>query len=121
MSIILQPKTHCLAMGATQLYHVHLDPAAVLATGESFTGTPTVEEVGTSGVTIDEVAITTVDLDDDGNTVLAGRAIQFRAYAGSGVTASATPRKFKVTLPTDGSPSQNIIRQVWLTIVDPDA
>ncbi len=68
--------------------------AGRLRSGELFTGTPTVTELTTSDLTIDNVAVSTSELTIDGVAVPAGQAITFRA---SGHVAGTTYRILEVT------------------------
>ncbi|MCP4304717.1 MAG: hypothetical protein GY788_07540 [bacterium] len=78
--------------------------APVLDTDELLIGTPTVEEVTTSDLTIDNVAVSTDFLDINGEAVPVGKAVRFRVSGGT----AGTRYTLKVTPDTNSAPAQTI-------------
>lgn len=78
--------------------------------GELLTGTPTVEQVGTSDLTLSDEAVNTAALNILGRAVAIGQAAQFSV---SGAAAGVT-YTLRVTCGTDASPAQTLV--VVLTI-----
>lgn len=85
----------------------------MLDSGESMTGTPTVAEQTTSDLTITNEAVNTSTLTIKGNSVAAGRAVQFLV---SGHLAANSPYKLKITVATDSTPAQTIVRHVQFLV-----
>jgi len=79
----------------------------MLDTNESLSGTPTVTEVDTADLTIANVANSTSEMEINGETVAAGKALRFTIDSGQagfytleaiGYSNSSPPQKFVVTL-----------------------
>lgn len=75
-------------LSLTGIRDMHLDLSNALLSGETLTGTsPTVTSSNTSLVTTSVVAVNTGTLtNDDGSTVVAGLAVQWKATAVKGST-----------------------------------
>ncbi len=78
-----------------------------LDSGESLTGTPTVVEVTTTDLTLDNKAVNTASLTILNETATAGTAIQF-SFTGQKVTNS--PYQVRVTCGTDSTPARTVER-----------
>lgn len=82
-----------------------------LRTGELLTGTPTVVEVNTTALTLDNKAINTAAVEILGEQVAIGKAVQFRVAGGAtGRTYSVT-----ITVSTNATAPRTIVRTVDLT------
>lgn len=86
MSDVTAPVTLRKQPVESRLYSV--DFTSLLASGVTLTGTPTVAEVATSGLTITEKAVNvSVILRKNGSQIAIGKAVQFRVAGGTdGVT-----------------------------------
>ena len=82
-----------------------IDMSPQLAAGELMTGTPTVTESGSSDLTISSVAVSTTTLTILGDSVAAGKAIQ---WSMSGMVAG-TEYTLIVEGDTDASPTQHLV------------
>lgn len=80
----------------------------LLDSGESLTGTPTVAEVTTSDLTISNAAVSAAALTILGESVAAGKAVQFKVTGGS----AGTTYLLRVTVSTDATPAQTFERYV---------
>lgn len=87
--------------------------AGQLDSGESLTGTPTVTEVTTTDLTISSVAVSSEALVINSRSVAAGLAVQFLV---SGAKASGSPYTLQITVSTDSSPAQTLVRFVQFTV-----
>lgn len=85
---------------------------SVLSSTEVFTGTPTVAEITTTALTLDNKVVSTAALTINGATVPIGQAIQFRVAGG---TAGNT-YKVKVTGVTNSSPAQTLVAIVNIEV-----
>lgn len=101
------------SMSAGEIRNVAIDYTDSLDSGELLTGTPTVTEVGTSDLTIDNKAVSTGSLTILGNTVATGAAVQFRVTATSGLSGVYAIR---TTVSTDASPAQTLVADYKLQI-----
>lgn len=90
-----------------------IDCTGVLDSGESLSGTPTVEEVTTSDLTISNSAISTAELVINDKPIASGKAVQFKVSGG----AANTTYEIKITMSTDATPAQTIIMRVKLDVV----
>jgi hypothetical protein len=110
MPIVL-PQRPAISVGDTEVvsinYTDHLD------SGESLTGTPTVAEVTTTDLTLDDKAVNTATYveADSGDTVAVGAAVQFSVAGG---TAANSPYTIRVTVSTDATPARTFVRDVKL-------
>lgn len=101
---------HTLSVGATRL--VRINGTNDLDDGASFTGTPTVAEVTTTDLTLDNKAVNTATYSDSvtGETVAIGKGIQFTVAGG---TRNYTYR-VRVTCSTDSSPAETLVYDVLI-------
>lgn len=99
-------------VGETLPYSV--DFQGKLDSGELLTGTPTVEEVSTSDLTISNKVVSTSALVINGKTVAAGKAVQFTV---SGFLVANSPYTIKITVNTDATPTPVKIGRVKFTVV----
>lgn len=86
----------------------------VLEAGELLTGTPTVVEVGTTDLTLENKAVNTAALTISGKSVAIGQAVQFKV---SGQASANSPYTLLVTTATDASPAQTFVRNLTLYVV----
>lgn len=100
-----------ISVGATRV--VSLDLQDDLRSGVTFTGTPVVEEVGGSDLTLDNKAVSGAVLTIDGRSVAAGKAIQFR------VSGQKAGKRYllDVSCGTTGSPAETQSYQVVLEVI----
>jgi len=84
-----------------------------LDSGEQFTGTPTVTEVTSSDLTLDNKAVSTGSLSIKDKTVTVGRAIQFRVASGS----AGTRYTVAIQCGTNSTPAQTIRGYVLIRVV----
>lgn len=96
MTIAISPKKE-ISQGDVEVVAVDFGPW--LDSGESLTGTPTVAEVGSSDLTLDNAAVSTGSLVINNKTVAAGNAIQFRVQG----QQEGTTYTVKITASTDGT------------------
>lgn len=87
-----------------------------LDSGELLTGTPTVTEVTTTDLTLDNKAVNTAALTIDGATVAVGQAIQFSVTGGT----AGTTYQITCSCGTDATPAQTLVATVTL-VVEADA
>ena len=76
-----------------------------LSTGELLTGTPTVVEMGSSDLTISNVAVSTGTLTIDSVSHTSGQAVQCKVIG----QAVATTYKVRVTAATDATVAQTFV------------
>lgn len=111
------PERPVLVPGETRNFATSF--ADELDSGESLTGTPTVEEQTTSDLTIENKAVNTVALTINGKTVAVGAAVQCKVSgqqaAGSAATGSYT---IKITVGTDATPPQTLIGFVHFDVAN---
>ena len=89
-----------ISVGATRV--VSIDLQDDLRAGVLLTGTPVIEEVGGSDLTIDNKTVNGSAITVKGRSVAIGKAIQFRV---SGMKAGKT-YQIDVTCSTNGSPAE---------------
>ena len=106
MAISTAPDRHAVVVGETRTAHVAY--TALLNSGESLTGTPTIVEDGSSDLTITNKAVTTAVQSIDGVDVPAGEAVGF-SFSGQ---SASTEYTVKITVGTDASPAQTFVRRV---------
>jgi hypothetical protein len=80
---------------------------------EALAGTPTAEEVGTSDLTITDVALTTEDKTIRGQTIPTLKAVQFSVSGGT----AREDYTIRVTATGDTSPIQTLIEDMRLHVV----
>lgn len=90
---------------------VSLEP--VLSSGELLTGTPTVTEITTSALTLDNKAVNTGALTINGVSVAVGQAVQFNVAGGS----ANTDYNVRVICATDASPAQTLYGLMTIGVV----
>ena len=110
MTLNTAPERPVTAVGETNLFSVSF--VGVLDSGESLTGTPTVTEVGTSDLTIENKVVSTTSLTINGKSVAAGKAVQFKV---SGQAVANSPYTVKITVSTDSTPAQTKVKFVKFT------
>jgi len=99
-----------MAVGSTRTAYTSF--AGQLNAGELLTGSVTVEEIGTSDLTISGEAVTTAEVDINGEEVPLGKAVQFSvADAQAGVTY-----KLKITVSTNATPAQTLIGNILFAV-----
>ena len=103
--------TNPISVGAQRV--VSIDLQDDLRSGVLLTGTPTVEEVGGSDLSIDNKAVNVASLTIDGRTVAIGKAIQFRV---SGQKAGKT-YQIDVSCGTNGTPAETQPYRVILEVI----
>ncbi len=84
-----------------------------LRSGELLTGTPTAAEVGTSDLTLTNVANNSAALTIDGRAVAIAQAVQFKIVGGTASTAYT----ILVTATSDSSPAQTFKGLVKLFVL----
>lgn len=82
-------------------------------TNELLTGTPTVVEVTTTDLTIDNKAVSTTSLDIRNETIITGRALTFRV---SGHLVANAPYTIKITVSTDATPAQTFVKELIIDV-----
>lgn len=101
------PQKPTIAVG--EIRNVAVSFADVLDSGELLTGTPTVVEVTTTDLTLSSKAVNTAALTINGESVAIGKAVQFRV---SGQLVANSPYTIKITVSTDASPAQTLVKYV---------
>lgn len=112
-SIILAPQEPVTVEGEVNNFAVSF--ADILDDDESLTGTPTVEEVTTSDLTIGDSLkqVNTSVLVINEKSVAIGKAVQFDV---SGQLVDNSPYTIKITVTTDATPAQTKIRYVRFSV-----
>ena len=95
---------------------IAIDYADILDGSELLTGTPTIVEPTTSGVTLSNKAVSTGALTIKGRSVATGKAVQCLA-AFSSTEAADTIKTIRVTVSTDASPARTWVRDVKIQVV----
>ena len=85
----------------------------VLDAGESLVDPPTVTEVGTSDLTIDNVIVNTDALFINRLSVPAGKAVQFSIAGG----VAGTEYTINIQVSTDATPAQTLVGNVCLLVL----
>ena len=98
-------------VGSTRTLRFSYDE--VLETNELLTGTPTVIEVITSDLTIDNITVSASELTIKNEGVAAGRVLVFRA---SGHGVANAPYTLMIIISTDATPAQTFIRQLIISV-----
>ena len=107
------PERPVIVPAEVRLFSVSFDKT--LDSGESLTGTPTVAEQTTTDLTITNKVVSAAALTIKGESVPAGRAVQFKV---SGQLVASSPYTIKITCTTDSSPAQTLIRFVQFTVAN---
>lgn len=105
----IAPQVPITYAGATR--NVAVSFSNELDTGELLTGTPTVVEITSSDLTLGSKAVSTADLEINGETCPTGEAVQFSV---SGMV-SGTTYKVSITVSTDATPAQTLVTIVEFT------
>lgn len=92
-------------------YWASVSYVGLVDSGETLIGSPTVEEIGTSDLTISNVAVSTSPLEINGKTAPTGKAVRFYFY---GVLAGTTYH-FKVTANTTSTPPQILAGHLYVS------
>lgn len=92
--------------------NVAVDFYNMLDTGELLTGTPTVEEITTSALTLANKAINSTTQNVNGASRAAGQVVTFKVTGGS----AGVLYKIKITVSTDATPAQTFIRSIALWV-----
>jgi len=92
---------------------VSFDDLLSASPDETITGTPTITG-SPAGLTISNVAATTGSREINGKTVAAGKAVTFTVSGG----ADQTGYSLTVTVVTDSTPAQTLVRVLSLTVAD---
>lgn len=79
---------------------------------EVLTGTPTVAEVGTSALTIANVALNTAALWVAGRSIAANQGVTFTVSGGT----TRTVYTVRITIATDGTPAQTLIEDIRIQV-----
>ena len=100
-----------LSTGATR--RVRINYTIDLDSGVSLTGTPTVVEVTTSDLTLDDKIVNTSTYIDraTGKTVEVGKAVTFTVAGG----VANTTYRIRVTVETDSLPAETLVYDVLLS------
>ena len=102
-------ETHTKKVSEARTVAYNFEPE--LESGESLTGTPTIEG-SPSGLTISNVGLNSAATTISGRPVAANQAVMGKVSGG----AAGTTYTLKVTATTDGSPAQTIIRDASLVV-----
>lgn len=105
MTIILNER---FIISAGDSETIAIDYTDILDGSELLTGTPTVVEPTTSGVTLSNKGVNTAALTIKGRSVAIGKAVQ---CLGSGWTSGST-HTIRVTVSTDASPARTWVRDI---------
>lgn len=97
----------------SEVVNVAIDMRGLLDEGELLTGTPTVEEVDTTDLTIASQAISVATLLINGESVAAGQAVQFSVAAGE----PDTDYTIRITVTTTSTPAQTRIVRARLRVI----
>lgn len=97
---------------ASEVRNVAVSFAEVLDSGELLTGTPTILEVTTT-LTLGNKAVSTGSLTINGNTVIAGEALQFNVAGGS----ANVDYNIQMACATDSTPAQTVYGLITIGVV----
>lgn len=97
---------------ASEVRNVSLDLSGKLDDGELLTGTPTVEPVSPSDLTIANAGLNTAAITINGNEVAISKAVQFRVSGGT-----VGKHRIRVTVSTNSTPVQTLIGVVSLRVI----
>jgi hypothetical protein len=111
MSANLAPQVPTIVVGEVNNFAVSF--AKALDSGELLAGTPTVVEEATDDLAMSNVAVNVAALKINGRPVEPGKAVQFRV---AGQVAAHSPYTLRITVTTDGSPSQTKIRYIQFQV-----
>ena len=111
MASIDPPQRQTCRVGETRTPAVSF--VDLLESGELLTGTPTVTEVTTTDLTLDNKAVNTGELTINSKTVAIGQAVQFRV---SDQSVANSPYTLLVTVSTDATPAQTFKRKLTLLV-----
>lgn len=102
MATITAPEIRGQAVGEVRVHSV--DFRGRLDSGELLTGTPIVEEISTTDLTLTDITVNVIALTINGQAVGIGLAVQFK---NSGVLKDVIYR-IRITVGTDSSPAQTL-------------
>ena len=111
VSLITAPEEPVFAVGETN--NISVSFADVLDEGELLTGVPTVVEVTTTDLTIDDKVVSTVVIAMGEHVVAAGKAVQFSV---KDHLVANSPYTIKITVTTDSVPAQIKVRGIDFTV-----
>jgi hypothetical protein len=100
----------------SEVRNVAVEYTGKLDSGELLTGSPTVAEVGSSDLTIANVAVSSATLTINGVSALAGQAVTFNVTGG----AAGRQYKIQITAATDSTPAQTLIDVALLNCYEDD-
>ncbi len=100
---------------ADEVFNVAVNFKDKLDTGELLTGTPTITEVTTTDFTIGSKVVNTAALTINGETSAIGQAVQCGVTVASSPTLG--PHEITISVDTDATPAQTIIRSIWVDVV----
>lgn len=84
-----------------------------LDAGELLTGTPTVEEVTTTDLTLTNKAVNTAELTILGTAVAIGEAVQFKVAGGT----AGTEYTIRITSVTNATAAQTLVENIKLRVI----
>ena len=97
-----------------EIRNVAVDMRGKLDSGELLSGAPTIDEEVTSDLTFANASVNTAVLRINGRNVPVGQAVQFRVSGG----VAGTKYSIRVTVSTDATPSQNLIENLPLKVIE---
>ena len=100
----IQWKAHPDVLSVNSIRQIHIDLSHELASTELLSGTPTVTEVGTSHMTITEIAILAADETIDGEKFLSDKTVTFMVSC-----AIAGVYTLVVSVQTSSRPTQQVL------------
>ena len=98
---------------ASEERNVAIDFSGKLDSGELLTGTPTIVEVGSSDLTLSNKVVNTSTLTINGESTVAGEAVQFKVTGGS----ANTKYTIKISCSTDATPTQVLLGSITLNVI----
>lgn len=108
---ITAPQQYC--KHASESVNIAIDVTGELDSGELATGTPTIVEVTTSDLTIDNKGVSTTALTILGTSVAIGEALQCRVAGGT----AGTSYTIRCTFTTDATSAQTRMVDIKLTVI----
>jgi len=97
----------------SEIRNIALDMRGKLDAGELLTGTPTIEEVDTTDLTLSSKALNTAIITVNGLQVPVSQAIQFLVTGGT----AGTTYTIRVTVTTTSTPAQTLIENLHLKVI----
>ena len=98
---------------ASEERNIAIDLRGKLEVDELLIGTPTVEEITTSDLSLSNEAVSSSELTIEDDLVPVGQAVQFKVTGG----VAGKRYKIRVTVNTNANPAQTLIENIKLRVI----